>query len=293
MIDIVLPYVDSADSNWLADYHKFSNISGDKSAPRFRDADTLKYWFRSIETYCRFQHRIVLVVSNMTQVPSWVNTDKVLVVTHNQFIPSTELPTFNSSVITCYLPFIQELNNNYILFNDDMFILRPINDTMFYSGGRPLIHYSHIRFDENRGMWFKRINLCQDIISNWMHKPMYVVPEHSPLPHIKTLDLFIWKSLMPIFTKSLCNSRFRHCGNISDWVFPIAYYGLQLSQISQSPISTYFNTDDIRIPEYTSIACYNDTELIADFDKYKNALTSILYPLFNKQSTYEVYDETI
>lgn len=288
MIDIVLPYVNNNESSWITQYNQFSELSGDKSVNRFRDPDTLKYWFRSIEKYCNFTYRIVLVVSNHSQVPRWLNTDRLLVITHEHFIPHNELPTFNSSVITCYLPFINELNNKYILFNDDMFIMHPINESTFYTNDTPNIHFSQTRFEPHRGMWFDKINLCQDIIGNWLHKPTHVIPEHAPMPHIKSLDLYLWKSLHTTFQQALTHSKFRRYGNISDWIFIIAYYGLQFANNLPNSICTYYNTEKISIPQTTIVACYNDTELITDFNSYKTSLTNLLSTVFSEPSTYEV-----
>ena len=85
--------------------------TGEKGDCRFRDMDTFNYWFRAIEKNCPWCRYIFLILASKSQIPAWLNIDhpKLKIVYHDEFIPKDELPTFNSSVINCYLPFISEL----------------------------------------------------------------------------------------------------------------------------------------------------------------------------------------
>jgi len=61
-----------------------------------------------------------------SQVPYWLDTSKVKVVLHKDFIDSSFLPTFNSQSIELYLFKIANLSSTFIYFNDDYFIGRHI-----------------------------------------------------------------------------------------------------------------------------------------------------------------------
>ena len=147
-IDIVLPYVNPMDKAWQAEFTTYKTLNGDKSKNRFRDAGTLKHWFRLIRKNVKFNYRIVLVLARESQVPKWLDltADDLRVVFHREFIPASELPTFNSSVINCYIPFITGLHEKYILFNDDIFVFSPTYAGDWFDGDKPKFHTEWIKF---------------------------------------------------------------------------------------------------------------------------------------------------
>lgn len=123
-IDIVITWVDGNDKNWLSKKEKHSpNKSSIKTANvkgRFRDNKELKYLLRSIEkNYFIENPNIFLVVDQ--QIPEWINTDKVNIINHNQFIPEKYLPLFSSRAIESFLHKIPNISDNFIYLNDDCF----------------------------------------------------------------------------------------------------------------------------------------------------------------------------
>ena len=54
-IDIVLPYVNPMDKSWQADFKKYKALAGDKGDNRFRDAGTLRHWFRLVRKNVKFK----------------------------------------------------------------------------------------------------------------------------------------------------------------------------------------------------------------------------------------------
>lgn len=64
---------------------------------------------------------------------------KLEIVFHDEFIPEQLLPTFNSNVIECYIDNIPNLSENFVLFNDDCFILNKIEiEDFFNNQGLPV-----------------------------------------------------------------------------------------------------------------------------------------------------------
>ena len=54
-IDIVIPWVDGSEKRWQKTASKYvKNFDGE----RYRDWDTLRYVFRSIEKYCSWVHKV-------------------------------------------------------------------------------------------------------------------------------------------------------------------------------------------------------------------------------------------
>lgn len=276
-IDIVLPYVNPMDKEWQAEFIKYKALNGDKSKNRFRDAGTLKHWFRLIRKHVKFKYRIVLILARESQVPKWLDdgANDLRIVFHREFIPPAELPTFNSSVINCYIPFIHGLHERYILFNDDIFVFRPTYESDWFDAEMPKFHTEWIQFPRNDKVWDKNIEKCQRIINDMLHTQLYNIPEHGPLPRRRSLDLFLWTQYPEMMRDSLSNSRFRQEKNVTDWLFSMFYSACRFSISTPTPISTYYNREEISVPN-TKFACYNDTELISNFNNYKRNLHRLL-----------------
>lgn len=133
-IDIVVTWVDQNDKKWKKKYDQYSIKSvDDKAETRFRDYGTLKYLFRSIETFAPWVRTIFLVTDD--QIPEWLNLNnsKVRVVSHKEIISTEYLPTFNSNVIDLNLMNITSLSDHFVYFNDDMFLNAPVKPTDFFS----------------------------------------------------------------------------------------------------------------------------------------------------------------
>lgn len=141
MIDFVVTWVDDSDENWLKEKRKY-DIVGDKTNAnndtRYRDWGLLKYWFRGVEKNCPWVNKIFFITYG--HVPKWLNLNnpKLAIVKHEDYIPSKYLPTFNSNVIELHLNKIKQLSNQFVLFNDDMFIIDKVKEKDFFKNGKPV-----------------------------------------------------------------------------------------------------------------------------------------------------------
>ena len=137
-IDFVILWVDGSDPKWLSDKNKYSTDKVDISnqANRYRDWGLLKYWFRGVEKNASWVNNIYFVTYG--HLPSWLNLDnpKLKIVKHEDFIPKEYLPTFNSNVIQYYLNRIEGLSDNFVLFDDDIYILDKVKETDFFKDGK-------------------------------------------------------------------------------------------------------------------------------------------------------------
>ena len=137
-IDFVIAWVDGSDPAWQAQKAKYRNDpeTGDAQV-RYRDWDTLRYWFRGAEKYAPWVNRIHLLTWG--HVPSWLNTEhpKVHVVNHADFIPEAYLPTFSSHPIELNMHRIPGLAEQFVYFNDDFFLTAPVKPSDFFVKGRP------------------------------------------------------------------------------------------------------------------------------------------------------------
>lgn len=139
-IDFVVTWLDSNDSSWIEDYHKYKGniISGDISEARYRNWDDLfRFWFRSVENYAPWVNKIYLVTNG--KFPDWINPHhpKIVLVKHCDFIPERYLPTFNSCTIELNLGRIKGLSEHFVYFNDDCYLNQPIEPIYYFRNGLP------------------------------------------------------------------------------------------------------------------------------------------------------------
>lgn len=142
-IDFVVTWVDGSDPAWRAEKEKYQEIGSgfhDKHASgeeRYRDWDLFQYWFRAVEKYAPWVRYVYLVTWG--HVPQWLNLNspKLKVVKHTDFIPERFLPTFSCNPIELNLHRIDGLSEHFVYFNDDVFLTRPVKPEDFFRGGLP------------------------------------------------------------------------------------------------------------------------------------------------------------
>lgn len=135
-IDIIVPWVDGSDPDWIRVKEECLLKSGAEerslSSNRFQSWDNLQYWFRAIEKYMPWFNKIFFVTWG--HVPEFLNIDnpRLRIVKHEEYIPKEYLPTFNSNTIEMNYHRIEDLTENFIIFNDDCFPLQPVDETYYF-----------------------------------------------------------------------------------------------------------------------------------------------------------------
>lgn len=282
-IDIIVPWINPNDPVWQKDF-KFwkEKETGQKDDCRFRDMSIFNYWFRCIEQNMPWVRYVFLVLAYPSQIPDWLNVNhpKLKIVYHDQFIPKTELPTFNSSVINCYMPFIKELSNNYILFNDDFFVVSPVNENEFFINGIPVANY-YFRKSMFMGSapWYHNIANNYKFIEKYFNVNVHFMPTHGPIPFIKALQCAIWQTFKNDFVLALSNSRFRQNKNFTDWLFFDAEGHMKKIIKLNTSIVQYCNKPGFS--KTNKIICINDNENLTEesFRAFVNSAIKILEQL--------------
>ena len=144
-IDFVLLWVDGNDPVWRKQKNHYlmqeKGLSqGDANNDcRFRDYGLLRYWFRAVEKFAPWVNKVFFVTCG--QKPDWLDdsNSKLRLVNHSDYIPSDYLPTFHSNTIELNLHRIDNLSEHFVLFNDDMFLLRPVTPDFFFKNDYPLL----------------------------------------------------------------------------------------------------------------------------------------------------------
>lgn len=326
-IDIVVPWVDDADPVWRkkkAQYTGTGEIEGNTDV-RYRDWDTLKYWFRGVEKFAPWVRYVFFVTDN--QKPEWLNTEhpKLKWVKHSDYIPDEYLPTFNSSTILWNLNKIPELAEHFILFNDDVFIIDETKPEDFFVDGKPCDlpdigplypegFFSHLLFN-NISLINRHFSLKESVKKNrklWTAKQgisgrikLLLYGRKDLLPgstayHIQnslkksTFDT-LWEKEYDVIHKT-CLNKVRTITDVTTWSAR-DWRLLEGDFYPKKPIGKNFHTytmkhsnEAIDYLKYRKgkTVCLNDTEDETDFDLHKNMIIEEFEKIFPEKSTFEL-----
>jgi hypothetical protein len=136
-IDAVYCWVDSADPAWHLGLERHLSLAMDgvpahTSPHLFRNNDELRFSLRSLSEYAPWIRHVWLVTNGQT--PFWLNrsSSRLSVIPHEAIFPDLRhLPTFNSHAIELHLHRIPGLSRHFIYFNDDVFLGRPVDRSVF------------------------------------------------------------------------------------------------------------------------------------------------------------------
>ncbi len=139
VIDVVFTWVDNTDEAWQKKYEQYKdskrNINLGQYATdsaRFDNHNELFYSVKAVKKYLPWVRNIYVITDN--QIPSWLSKVKgVTIVDHTDIIESQYLPTFNSHVIEAFLHCIPNLSEDFIYFNDDVFVAKELPKEHFFS----------------------------------------------------------------------------------------------------------------------------------------------------------------
>ena len=137
-IDFVVTWLDPTDPEWQKQYEYYKpNAKGDKGKGRFRDTNFFQYWFRAVEKYAPWVHKVYLITNG--KFPDWINKDstKLVLVKHEEYMPKECLPTFNSCAIELHMHRIEGLSEYFVYFNDDILLNNPVTPDYFFKDGIP------------------------------------------------------------------------------------------------------------------------------------------------------------
>ncbi|RIV35596.1 sugar phosphotransferase [Micromonospora radicis] len=125
-VDVVYTWVDGTDPAWLRRRAAVTGVpyhSEAANAARFLSRDELRYSLRSLHLFAPWVRHVYLVTDD--QVPSWLDRSApgIQVVSHREiFADPAVLPTYNSHAIESQLHHIDGLSEQFLYFNDDVFL---------------------------------------------------------------------------------------------------------------------------------------------------------------------------
>lgn len=319
----MITWVNGMDPLWRKKKAKFSNDESNQDDVRYRDYGTLKYLFRSIDTFCPWVNKIHLITDN--QIPEWLNMEhpKLNLVFHQDFIPEEHLPTFNSNTIELNLFRLKDLSEKFILFNDDMFVNGPVTPEDFFVGDQvldygiynriaPVDVFAHTLINDLmiinkyfnkrtsfKKHWKKQFNLRYGkmLVSNFLVLPYkeitgYFNP-HLPQPHLKSNFFKLYQLETAKFEQTFQN-RFREFDDINHWL--CRYWMLEEGNYLPQNLSfgKYFDISEMdQISKEIKkgklkLICINDEESTEDnFKKWSQQLDEVFQLKFPHKSSFE------
>lgn len=326
-IDFVIAWVDGSDPAWRAEAAPYMPDSGGENTSqiRYRDWDTLRYWFRAVENFAPWVGAVHFVTWG--HLPKWLNTSapKLHIVRHADYIPHRYLPTFSSRTIELNIHRIPSLAERFVYFNDDMFLLRSVGPQRFFKGGLPrdmarlsllsLSSISHAILNmveiinrrytlhhvlrERPGKWFSPRYGAGNLLKTANLAVWNIIPAlsdtHMPQPYLKSTFEDMWKQEHDILDAT-CRSKVRDDKGVNQWIMryeqllsgnfsPVGFSDCRLDALHD------FRMDDIlkyvSEQKYTMI-CLNDSQQIASFEDSRQRLCTAFENILPHKSSYEL-----
>ena len=323
-IDIVILWVDGNDQKWLEQKNKYLKVKGDSGINRFRDCENLQYLFRGIEKYAPWVNKVFFITWG--HLPKWLNIshEKLEIVKHEDFIPKEYLPTFNSNVIEMNLHRIKNLSSKFILFNDDLFILKKLEPSDFFKNDLPKDMYiEYLKKNCSRRHLIMKKNYLK-IINKYFSKEEFiknnffkVINFRYGIDNFKTIKMLKNKNFEDFYSSHLtqaflketfeevwdkekeslslaCNNKFRADTDIGNSI--CRYWQLLSGRfIPTVKMGKYFEMSNnnseiissIKEKKY-KIICINDANKNIDFEKSKKEINSAFETVFRKKSCFEI-----
>ena len=309
-IDFVIIWVDGSDVEWKKEramYDKGIKDDADNGDHRYRDWSNLKYWFRGVEKFCPWVHKIHFVTWG--HFPKWLNTEhpKLNIVNHRDYIPEKYLPTFSSHTIELNLHRIKGLSEHFVYFNDDMFIFDHTTPEFFFKNGKPcdsavmnvhcynmedmfimapfrdigvINHEFHMRevIRKNPFGWFNLkygVNNFRNLILMGCPRFPGILQQHLPASYKKSTFQEVWHKYPEILNET-CMHKFREMTDVNQWLFK----EWQLAKGDFTPRKLQVGKS---VPAYNigaaykcisrqeaTMLCLNDTEM--DYGQFKKCV---------------------
>lgn len=287
MVDLVVPYVDSADTNWQKLFNEYNPTKGKEieainAKNRFRgQGDFFRFFFRCLEANLPWLNKIFILVQNKSQIPSWLNTNKVKVITHEQFIPKEFLPTFNSCTIEMFLHNIPGLSERFIYVNDDIFIVKKTTKEDFFWKDKLRENFVTAKAT---GLFGQHCNNALTTI--YSSDASFIRPDHEAKPYRKSSI----KNCFILHNQKILDSitRFRDAKNYNCYLYSL--YQLKSGLINTASIkSCCLNAFNRLALDSNTTVCLNDAnpaESIYD----DNNLRGWFLAKFPNKSKFELND---
>jgi hypothetical protein len=185
-IDVVIAWVDGDDPKLSEKRNSYLNKPAKSIAPgahptRFASINEIRYCVLSIFKFAPFVRNVFIVTDGQdpnlwddikTYYPERLGS--VRIVDHTEIFEGFEqhLPTFNSISIGHMIWRIKGLSNNFVYFNDDIFLIRDMQPTDWFIDNKPVIRGQWVSAPLLRTLWDKiKISVNRNILGKANYEP--------------------------------------------------------------------------------------------------------------------------
>ncbi len=324
-IDFVVTWVDGSDPDWLNKKKEYTGADISDAAERYRDWDIFHYWFRGVEKFAPWVRKVFLVTDK--QCPRWLNKNhpKLVVVDHTDFIDSEYLPTFQSNSIEVNFHKIKDLSEQFVYFNDDIFLIDSVSPDDFFVNGLPCdcenfriakaeCDFDHMRFNnmEVLNRHFSPREMLKKDFKKWVRfkNPielflLFLLGSQSSFsglssPHIhisllKSTYETLWELEHDILHETSTH-KVRNKFDVTIWL--MRYWQLCSGNfVPKKQIGKLFHTDTLDrnndAVEYIrkqkgKVICINDCEAEKNFETHKKIVKDALEYILPQKSEFEL-----
>ncbi len=328
-IDIVIPWVDGGDPEWQREFSRYRSLAtgrDDNSEIRYRDWNNLQYLFRGIEKFAPWVRKVHFITTG--QKPEWLNMNapKLNFVCHGDFIPKEFLPTFSVRPIELNMHRIKGLSEQFVYFNDDYFLLRPVKPERFFRDGLPcdMAILDTLPMGGSRGhMLMNDMNVVirhfrkKSVLRNNLWKflnpvygrqllrsiplmPFSVFPgfrnHHMPQAFLKSTLQEVWKVEKPLLSE-VSKHRFRDITDVNQYLF--RFWQLMSGKFHPANIvkgTCRYTLSDCEADKLASairarkgdILVMADSENVSDFKKLVKHINSAFDAILPEKSSFEI-----
>lgn len=303
-VDVVYTWVDNHDKAWQdkchfykQQYEQDGTVVGRfaTDVARFENHDELYYSVCSVKKHLPWIRNIYIVTDNQT--PAWLSQfENVFVVFHSQIIDEAYLPTFNSHVIEAHLHKIPNLAENFLYFNDDVFVAKPLSYSHFFeSNGLASLFVSAKQLEElaRRGLNTATLHACfnaKKLLEKHYDICITHTLVHTYFPLKKSMYEKAWQLFYDDITAFLSNKfRTNQDLNLATFVVPYLMYCNQLAT-EKAEVCYYFNIRSNNAPFYYHMLlnkkhnqemlphsfCANDFNAESQLEDYHKQLSDFL-----------------
>ena len=329
-IDFVVIWVDGGDPVWQAKKAEYSkSIDTSKksmnSIKAYRDWGTFKYWFRGVEKFAPWVNKVYLVTDQ--QKPSWLNiaSEKIVLVDHSDILRKDYLPVFSANPIESNIHRIPGLSEQFVFFNDDVYLTAPVEPTDFFSEDglpkyntalSPIIperygtgHFqvndmeivtSYFSRDEilKNGKFLSFKQGLKNIVKSLLYRNSKFIcgfwENHLTHPLLKSTMELVWEKETAILEKTSA-SRFRNPSDTNVWLFKYWQIASGEYEVADPDLGGLFSLDNadsdfwklLNSGKY-KIMCINDGFNVQDEEKVMVDFIKAMNQLFPEKSSFEI-----
>lgn len=237
-IDAVILFVDHADVHWNAEKeiskaHFFDetihNHDSNLSCRYVSVCDEIIYALKAISNHASWIRTVFIVMATFHCLPLHQLHPRAKIILHNQIMPPEALPTYSSNAIENSLHRIPGLSQEFIVFNDDVILVKPVLPQDFFNANRFPLYLFDQGFTKTgvpevaeygyRSMWKNSNRFLDEYFPHTAATNRHpTLPRkklsHSPFPMTKSLLEHLWT--IPSLTPMLQITQNAHFRSIHD-----------------------------------------------------------------------------